>query len=241
MAKSEIVVENVWNFLDRNPCITRNMSCGLLNVRAPAKYLIKEEKIDAALDAVISAIRRYRIDINNEIFEKARKLILRTTAISTRSPLANISIVKNAEVQNVISQLFSIVNYNLGDVLRIIQGDESINIFVDEKNLDHIKRLIPKEKIIRIYTNLASIDIRIKLDAQRTPGVTAIIVNKLSINNINIIEFMSCIPESLWYVEEKDLVQNKPETNPPIVNTVSIITTELKRLIEGNEVEQSKG
>jgi len=90
------------------------------------KSIIKERKIDASLDAVISAIRRYEPDCYDKIFENARKVICRTTALSTRSPLANIALTKDAEVQKLLPKLFSMIHYKQGDVLRIIHADEAI-------------------------------------------------------------------------------------------------------------------
>jgi len=205
MTNNKNIAKHVWYFLDRNPCITRNMSAGLINTRALAKYLIKEEKIDTTLDAAISAIRRYKIDINKEIFEKARKIFLKSTALSIRSPLANISIIKDTEVQNMLPKLFSIIHYNLGDVLRIIQGDGNIKIIVDKKQVEKIKNLFSEKHILNIEENLGEINVHIHPDAKYTPGILAYLANEFAINDINVIESISCFPEHIWFLDEKDL------------------------------------
>ena len=126
MTDDKNIVKNVWNFLDRTLCIGRNISNGLINIRGLAKYLIKEEKIDATLDTVVSAIRRYNLDAHGKIFSNARKSIQKITAISTRSPLANISVAKDAEVQNALPKLFSIIHYNLSFALTGLFLDKAI-------------------------------------------------------------------------------------------------------------------
>ena len=71
-------VGEVWKFLDNNPCIKRDLSKGLINSRALAKYIVKTQKMDVTLDAIISAIRRYDIEKKDDIFLNARKLVSQT-------------------------------------------------------------------------------------------------------------------------------------------------------------------
>ena len=182
------LVELVWEALDDSPCIRKDMSRGLMNTRALARYIIKERKIDATLDAVISAIRRYELGRCDRIFEDAHRMMAQIVAISTKSPLANISLTRDTEIQKLLPQLFSVIHYDQGAVLRVIQTDESIKILLDEKNL-------------------AEINVHMHPDAKYAPGVIAITSNELAINGINILEAMSCISELLWFVEEKDLLK----------------------------------
>jgi hypothetical protein len=44
-------------------------------------------------------------------------------------------------------------------------------------------------------------------DARAVPGVLAISALELAIHNINLLEAMSCFPEWLWFVDEKDLLK----------------------------------
>jgi len=199
------IVQQVWKILDKNPSIKREMSRGLINNRALAKYLIKEYELSATLDAVISAIRRYNLKKYDEIFKNANKIISQT-AISTKSKLANIAVIKDEEIQNLLPKLFSIIHYNRGDVLRIIQSDESIKILVDEKNLEKVKSIFPKIKIIKIDKNLAEINMHLHPEAVNTQGIIAVSSNELAMNSINVMETMSCVPEMLWFVKEKDIL-----------------------------------
>ena len=203
---TNLVIE-VWGILDDSPYVRRAMSHGLINTRALARYIIRERKIDATIDAVISAIRRYELGRCDRIFEDAHRMMAQIIAISTKSPLADISLIKDIEIQKLLPQLFSVIHYNQGAVLRVIQTDESIKILVDEKNREEVKTLFPESKIIRIDRNLAEINIHQHPDAKNTPGTLAIMSNELAINGINILEAMSCISELLWFVEEKDLLR----------------------------------
>ena len=196
------LVKRVTKILNDEPCIRLNMKRGLINIRALARYIINEKKVDATLDAVISIIRRYHLKERYDIFEKARSALKNIVSISAKNQLVAITLVKDEETQQILPKLFSIIHYNQGDVLRIIQADQSIKIFVDRKNLDKIKGFFPEDKILGKVSNLAEINIHVNPEDQMPPGVCAVITNELAVNNINIIEGMSCYPESLWFVDE---------------------------------------
>ena len=201
------ITEQVWTYLDQDPYLKKDMSRGLINIRALSRYIIKEQRLNTSLDAVISAIRRYNYTYSEKIFENAKKIIGQIISISTKNRLVSIDVIKDTEVQRLLPKLYSIVNYDQGDVLSIAHTEESINLFINENKLGPIQKIIPESKITRIYKNLASINIRIKMDAHKTPGVIAIIANELAVHDINIIEFISCAQELLWFVEDDDLLK----------------------------------
>ena len=198
--------EEIWKILDNDPCIRINLGKGLINNRALAKFLIEKHNIDATMDAVISAVRRYKPKKYEDTYKKAIKILSNAT-ISTKSRLANAAIIKDAEVQNLLPKLFSIIYYNRGDVLRIIQADESMKILIDEKNLDKLSKLFPEEKIIKVDKNLAELNMHLHPDAVNTPGLSGVITNELAINGINIMEIISCVPELLFFVNENDILK----------------------------------
>jgi aspartokinase len=200
------IAHQVWKILDDNPHIRRCMSQGLINTTALARYLLKSKKVDGTLEAISSAIRRYQLDSYEEIFTTANKIVS-LGSLSTKSKLANIALIKDTEVEELLPKIFSIIQYNRGDVLRIIQADEAIKILVNEKNLDKIKNLFPKDKIIKIDRNLAEINMHLHPEAVNTPGIIAAISNELALDNVNIMEAMSCVPEMLWFVKEKDILK----------------------------------
>jgi aspartokinase len=203
---NENVTKKIWRLLDRNPCVLRNMRSGLINVRALATYLIREEKINTTTDAVISAIRRYNFTAYDVIFRNARKVIREPTAISTRSPLAIVSVVKDAEVQKILPQLYSAIQPDQGDVLRVMQGNRSVKLVIDRHNLEVVKSFFSKKDILAIDENLGEICVHNMVPNGRiTPGILAISANELAIHNINVLDVMSGSSEILWFVEEKDI------------------------------------
>jgi aspartokinase len=204
--KQNHVALQVRTYLDQDPFIQKDMSRNIINIRALSRYIIKEQKLKTSLDAVISTIRRYNNTYHETIYENAKKIIGKIISISTKNQIISIDVIKDTEVQQLLPKLYSIVNYDQGDVLNITHTEESIILYTNENKLEQIKKIIPEYKINQIYKNLASINIRVKKDAYKTPGIIALIANDLAIHNINVIEFTSCAQELLWFVEDKDLL-----------------------------------
>jgi len=204
---AENIVKDVWRFLDSSPHITRMIQNGFINTRALAKHIIKEKKFNASLDAVISAIRRYELTKYDDVFGAAHKILYQTVNISTRSKLAVLSLQKEADIQRKLPELFAMIQYIRGDVLRISQANESIKLVFDMKNLDNVLALFPKSKIINVECDVAEINMLLHPKMQTTPGILAITSTELAINGINIVESVNCPPEMLMYVKENDLLK----------------------------------
>ena len=198
------ITHEVWRMLDNEPSIRRELQRGLINTSALARYLIKEKKINGTLDAVINAIRRYHFDQYDDIFTKAAKILSQAVNISTKCNLVEISLIKDSDVQKVLSEIFKVISYIRGDTLRVMQANDSIRLLIDKKNMDEVISLLPKNKVILKETNLAEINIYIHPLMQKTPGILAILANELSINQINIIEVMTCPPEMLFIIKQRD-------------------------------------
>lgn len=200
-------VHEVWKILDNNPSIRTEMNRGLINISALARYIINEKKLNASLDAIISAIRRYEFDKNDDIFKNAYKILGHTVNISTKSNLAEISLIKDDDVQQLLPKLFDIIKYIRGDVLRVTQANESIRLLIDEKNMENVLKLFPKNKIISKEKDLGEVNIYIHPKMQTTPGILATIANELALHKINIVEFMTCPPEMICVVKKDDLIK----------------------------------
>ena len=110
----------------------------------------------------------------------------------------------DTDVQKALADVFKIISYIQGDTLRIMQANNSVRILIDEKNMENVLALLPKNKIISKETNLAEINIYIHPLMQKTPGILAILANELAINGINIVEVMTCPPEMLFIFKKEE-------------------------------------
>lgn len=106
-----------------------------------------------------------------------------------------------------LNKINSIVDIEKGEVIRIIQAEESIRVILDEKNLDKFFDYFPKTDCTSIEKNLVEINLHFALEASRTKGVISLISSSLNAENINIVEIISCAPELLIFIKKEDLLK----------------------------------
>lgn len=201
------ITKSVQRLLDHDTAIKRNLARDLINKRALAQYIQKQLHINGNLDAVMSAIRRYETDLDGEQhFAKAGSLI-KNAKISTKTGIAIIALIKDPSVQELLPKLFTAIHYARGEVLRIIQAEESIKVIVDEKNVSKVVDMFKKNSVLKIEHNLGELNMKLAPVSAKVPGVLAILHTELVNNNINIVETISCVPELLWFISQKDLLK----------------------------------
>ena len=195
----------VQRLLDHDVSIRRDLGRNLINKRALAKYIQKQLHTNVSVDAIISAIRRYETEHGEDSrFAKAGSLI-KNAKISTKTGIAIIALLKEPPVQELLPKLFSVIHYARGDVLRIIQAEETIKVIVDEKNIPKVVEIF--RKVLKIEQNLAELNMKLEPISAKVPGILAILDTELANNDITIIETASCVPELLWFIDQKDLLK----------------------------------
>ncbi len=199
------ITKEVWKYLDIDPILRKGLERGIVNKRALAIYIQKKARLDAPPNALISAIRRYETDMPRGAFSKALDVI-GFAKMSSKNHIASLTVEKDTEIGKRLPKLFSLVNFNKNEVLRIAQANEAIKIILDEKNLKKAKEILAPHKINQIDKGLAEINLHLDERAWETPGIIAVLTNELTIHNVSIMEIMSCIPEIVIVFKEKDLM-----------------------------------
>ncbi|MBI2185187.1 MAG: hypothetical protein HYU39_09550 [Thaumarchaeota archaeon] len=201
------ISDSVKVVIERDGAIRNDLARGLINIRALARYVqqrVGEEGEVTSLDAIISAIRRYPVQESVEVHQRIGRLLQKLTM---RNKIVDISIMNDPEIPSALGKIASQIDYSRGETFRIVAGVESIRVVVDEKNLDKL-HVIPKSKVLKVVRNLAEIIVSLSEVAEHTPGVVSTVTTELAMNGINMIEFMSCVPELVLVVEEKDALRS---------------------------------
>jgi len=201
------ISNRVKSFLDNDfiirKCLLRNIS----SLRALSRHIIKELELkDSNLDAVISAIRRYKRTEKAESSDKIRKIFSRIK-VTTRSSIVDIRVQKNKANMDNISGLNSAIDIEKGEIMRIIQAEQSITIIIDDKNLDKFNDIFGKKDIISLDKNLVEVNLQFTEEAQNVKGIVALVTSSLNAEGINIVEIMSSAPELLIIVKKEDLLK----------------------------------
>ncbi len=200
------ITRRVWEIISNDVSIRKDLSRKLINSRALAKYLIKTHNIQASLDSVISAIRRFE---SEEAFEENFKTIeqvLRGSNITTKTNISCLTLRENSANAKYLYTMLSDETFKASESLRITKGSEFLKVIADMNDVPRIKKIFSQSVILREDSNLAEIIIFLNEEAQRTRGVFARITNEIANKGINIVEIITCLPELLVFVKQTDLV-----------------------------------
>lgn len=201
------IAEQVKVFLDNDFIIRKCLFRNIISLRALSRYIIKTLDLEEKnLDAVISAIRRYKKEERAKTETELKKLFLKIS-VKTRSNIVDVCIKKNKKILEQLNKINSVVDIEKGEVIRIVQAEESIRVILDEKNLDKFFDYISKSDCISIEKNLTEINLHFSPEASKTKGVISLISSSLNAENINIVEIISCAPELLIFIKKEDLLK----------------------------------
>src|SRR3989338_870666 len=176
--------------------LQKDLTRGLINHRALARYIIDKYSLDASLDSVISAIRRVEIEPMKEADKKISNLF-KDAAISTRNNLVCFTLKSEA-----IVLLQKVASKNV----RIVTGHEEIKVIV-EKGKYEIVHDIFSPYIVKVEKDLGEVGIKLAEEAAKTYGVMSRIANEIALNKINIVELLISVPEFLICVRDKDVIK----------------------------------
>jgi len=199
------IIKQVTTMIDQDVSIRRSLTRGFVNIRALAIFIQKRLSDTTSLDAIISAIRRY--DLSNEFKEvtKKRYEILAKAKLSSRTNLCSLIVKKEKEVQEVISQCYTIFDFSKGEVFRVIEAHQSIAIVMDDTYLNKIKDRFRKSDILSVNKNLGELSLMYNSEMSLS-GVFAVVNSEIALNNIDIKNAILCETEHILILNEKDLI-----------------------------------
>ena len=201
------ITDKVKTYLDSDFVVRRCLFKNIMSLRALSRHLIEKLDLkDRNMDAVMSAIRRYKKTEKDEIDKNLRKLFL-NIAVKTRSDIVDLRVSKNKRSVESISKLNSIVDIDKGEIIRIIQAEQSITIIIDDKNMEKFYNIFNKNDLISADKKLVEINLQFTEEAQDIKGIVALVASSLNSEGINLVEIMSCAPELLVIVKKGDLLK----------------------------------
>ena len=201
------IAEQLSVFLDNDFVIRRCLSKNIISLRALSRQIIKELNLkDSNLDAVMSAIRRYKKTGKEESGEKLKKIFSKLS-VKTRSNVADITLQKNKRSVENVSKLNSIVDVEKGEIIIAIQSEQSITIIIDEKNLDKFSDISNKSDFISVDKKLVAINLQFTEDARTAKNIITVVSSSFSAEGITIVEIMSSAPELIIIIKKEDTVK----------------------------------
>jgi len=195
----------VGKIISSRPILHDTIEQGIVSFGNLAEQLVPE--IEGELNkrikhsAVVMALRRYADNIKEKSvkpkFDYNSEIVMKTN-------LCDISVRKSPGLFAKLRKVYSIVNYEKGDVLNIIHGNYEVSIVSNMKHLEKIKKELKGEKILGVEQDLVSLSLNFTGDFLHTPGIISTAARKLNWENVNIYELVSTNSELTFIVSKKD-------------------------------------
>jgi aspartokinase len=190
------------DFLARHPEI--RAAGDFINIRAVARKFIEEEGLPGdKIEAAVAMIRRSDIaalesHVNREILSNIR--------ISIKDEIVILDYEKSKGIVEALKEAVSLIDYDKNDTLKVAIGSHNVKIIVDasksEKIKDKLGGVLREE-----HRSISEISIMFPESAYEEKGVVAYFTSQLLLNGINIREILTCTPELIVYVDEKQSVK----------------------------------
>jgi hypothetical protein len=197
----------VRNLVKAKPMIYDGLIEGVISHAALAEYLQEDIEKELGekthLPAIVMAIRRYSETLQ-ETMKIRKKDFKFNSEIIMKTGLADLTVVKSPSCLDKLKKLYSLVNYNKGETLNIIQGNYEITIVISEKYLSKLKVILKGEKILTIETDLVSLSISFSSDFLHTPGILAKVTRMFAWEEINVYENISTMTELIYIIKSDD-------------------------------------
>ncbi|HLG23752.1 MAG TPA: hypothetical protein VI564_02365 [Candidatus Nanoarchaeia archaeon] len=197
----------VKKIVSEQPFVEEALGSNIINFANLAEELLprieKELSKKVNLPAVVMALRRYSEEVALHR-EKSKKFDY-TSELIVKSNLCDYTFVKSPSMLKKLRTVHSLVNFERGDTLNIILGNNEVSVIINEKYVMSLSKFFAGEKVINKERGLVALTIIFTSDDfTHTPGVIFNAVRKLAWENINIYEIVSTMTELTFILSNKD-------------------------------------
>ncbi len=197
----------VKKIVNEQPFVEEALSKGIISIANLAEQLLPKIELELGKRvkqaAVVMALRRYADEIS-EYRKKAVKFDY-TGEILMKTNICDLNFVKSLTLMTKLKTIHSLVNFERGDTLNVIVGNNEVSIIINEKHMEKLLKFMVGEKILNKEEDLVALTIVFTSDDfAHTPGVIFNVVRKLAWENINIYEIVSTMTELTFILNKKD-------------------------------------
>ena len=197
----------VWNFLDRNTDIKRDLARDVINLHSLAHFILRQNpQMELQHSGVVSAVKRYIEE--HKFDEKNTQLdtIFAHTKLEMNFGNVVLHIKKTEHSLSALTELFKKLNLIGEDNVNLIMDKMSFALIFDNDNYQLIRGQFTSDKIINELDNIGQVVLKFHPSVLKTPNVFATILNEVGINDINVIDSITKREKFMIFVEEKDLM-----------------------------------
>ena len=90
--------------------------------------------------------------------------------------------------------------------MQVIQGAQAITVIVDEKLKNEVVNAVGRENVLKVRQDLIEITVKSPERIVETSGVFAFLASNLAENNVNVVETVSCYTDTIFIMNEADMI-----------------------------------
>ena len=134
-----------------------------------------------------------------------RVMLTKKTDMLVKSNLFEISLGKSKTIYKKITELYSVVDFSVGDILNIIHGNYEILIISNDKYMPDFLKILKGENIKLRRKGLASLSMKIPKEYIDPPGFYFSITKVLAMANIPIADLVNTESEATFILSDNDV------------------------------------
>jgi hypothetical protein len=162
----------------------------------------KELKKKVKATTIMISLRRYADKLEERYLKKI--VFGPECDLDMKSKIIELSVKKSNSLFSLVPKMFSLIDFEKGGILNFTNGNFDVSIVTNEKYKDEILELLKKETIIETNVNLVALSFRYSKEFRQIPGVLHQTIRVLAWENVNIIELIETMTETIFILNEDD-------------------------------------
>ncbi|MBO4502722.1 MAG: ACT domain-containing protein [Candidatus Methanomethylophilus sp.] len=201
----ESLAEKTRLYIDAHPSIKDCVAKGLINYSSLARMIMKDLELENE-EAVMIACRRYasKLSVTTD-HELSILSILKDSRLEMRTKTCIVTAKNDWTVLHKMDNLFKDM-WNENSIMQCVQSASAVTIIADRMLKDRVIDTVGRFNLIKIRENLVEIVVKSPEKIVDTAGVIAYLITNLSDAGINLEETVSCHTDTIFIVNEPDMI-----------------------------------
>lgn len=195
----------VRDYIDTHPSIKDGMRMGIINLSALARKIMDEKGLKSE-EAALMACRRYELDPKSRINEDAILKVLRRSKLEIRTKVVTMTVRPSWQMYGKLEKTMSALR-GRDHNLHVIQGTGSVTLIMDGAVHKEVLEILGEEEVLNQGKDLVELIVNSPDVIEDVPGIMAFLASSLSSKGINFLEVISCYKDTMFVIEQKDMMQ----------------------------------
>ncbi|MFP4170056.1 MAG: ACT domain-containing protein [Methanomassiliicoccales archaeon] len=203
--QKESIAERTRAYIDAHPSIKDCISKDLINYSSLARLIQKEVGLKNE-EAVMIACRRYAQSLGRQDHEGKVLAILGGSRLEMKTRICIVTAKNDWTVLHRLEGMFKRL-LDEKSTMQVIQSNHAITIIADEKLEGEVVSAVGDANVLNVREDLVEIAVKSPEDIASTSGVFSFLASNLAEGGINVVESVSCFTDTIFIVDEEDMIQ----------------------------------